>query len=137
MSIDIWFNNKSSALRKKKKKLSILSEQSHMEVSCRGKVLGLYRNKRKYAQKNKITKSQGYVCACERACTQQLKRNKKSRGSYLGSCIVRVSKLRERHSCFFCYHQQYSSPLIDCNQFYFKSTVLHTFPTHGLSLNNR
>lgn len=48
--------------------------------------------------------------------------------TYLRSCIVRVSELRERHSCSFCYHQQYSSPLIDCNQFYLKSTVFHTFP---------
>lgn len=53
---------------------------------------------------------------------------KRQRASYLWSCIVRISKLRERHCCFFCYHQQYSSPLIDCNQFWFKSAVLHTFP---------
>lgn len=58
---------------------------------------------------------------------EKLKKKKKIL-SYLWSCIVGVSKLRERHCCFFCNHQQYSSPLIDCNQFYFKSTVLHTFP---------
>lgn len=62
-----------------------------------------------------------------RVCTQKWGEIK-GRVSYLWSCIVGVSKLRERHSCFFCYHQQYSSPLIDCNQFYFKSTVFHTFP---------
>lgn len=75
-------------------------------------------NKRKYKTKSI------YVCVYTK-----LSRNLgKKTVAYLWSCIVRVSKLRERHSCFFCYHQQYSSPLIDCNQFYFKSTVLHTFP---------
>lgn len=33
-----------------------------MEVSCREKVLGLYRNKRKYAQKNKIKKKVKAMC---------------------------------------------------------------------------
>lgn len=63
----------------KKKKSCQYCQSSHTwRFPAEKKVLGLFRNKRKYAPK-KLLKSQGYVCACVCACTQELKRNKKQR----------------------------------------------------------
>lgn len=101
-----------------------LPEMNALAAAMYGKI---YTNK----ISNKINAIMG-ARVQKRACVycklSNKKTNKNSKVAYLWSCIVGISKLRERHSCFFCYHQQYSSPLIDCNQFYFKSTVLHTFP---------
>lgn len=95
------------------------------------KVFWLEATRKKIMQENIFLLKRVRACIYARVCVNKqsrLQKLKTSKSTYLRSCIVGISKLRERHSCFFCYHQQYSSPLIDCNQFYLKSTVLHTFP---------